>query len=42
MIPEDISDVFVVHCQEYREQEAFECWLPKLSADDIKLFEWLC
>jgi len=28
--------------QEYREQEAFECWLPKLSADDIKLFEGLC
>ena len=28
--------------QEYREQGAFECWLPKLSPDDVKLFEGLC
>ena len=28
--------------QEYREQEAFECWLPKLSEADVKLFDGLC
>jgi protein kinase A len=28
--------------QEYQEQEAFECWLPKLLPDDAKLFEGLC
>ena len=27
--------------QEYREQGVFECWLPKLSSDDVKLFEGL-
>jgi hypothetical protein len=27
--------------QEYREQGVFKCWLPKLSSDDVKLFEGL-
>lgn len=27
--------------QEYREQGVFRCWLPKLSSDDVKLFEGL-
>lgn len=28
--------------QEYREQEAFACWLPALQPSDAKLFENLC
>jgi hypothetical protein len=28
--------------QEYREQEAFQCWLPTLGPADAQLFESLC